>query len=285
MPSVQDAREALGARLRELRRAAGLTGAELASSLGWPTSKISKLENARQTPSEGDIRAWTERTGRADLTADLTASLHTLEAQYADLQRLMRRGLAANQQRFGDSESSARLLRVFEPGVIPGLLQTADYARSQFVDTESYAQTGSVDIDAAVQVRMQRQEILYRADKRFHLILTEATLRYRPCPPEVMLGQLDRLIALAALPTIKLGIIGFDTVGVSPLHGFWIFDDDQVKVEVYSAELTLAQPTEVAIYRRVFDQLAEAASYGREARLIITRVIDDLLAATGGDDE
>lgn len=278
MASVQDAREALGTRLRELRRAARLTGAQLASSLGWPTSKVSKLENARQTPSEADIRAWTERAGRTDLTADLLASLSTLEEQYADWQRLMRRGLAANQHRFGDIEARARLLRVFEPAVVPGLLQTADYARTQFLDGESYAPTENVDIDDAVQARMQRQGVLYRADKRFHLLLTEATLRYRLCPLETMLGQLDRLIALAALPTVRLGIVGFDAPTVAPLHGFWIFDDDRVSIEVYSAAMTLAQPSEVAIYRRVFDQLAEAASYGRDARLIITRVIDDLVA-------
>ena len=60
--SVLEARKALGKRLRELRRAAGLTGRQLADALSWPPSKVSKLENGRQTPSDDDVRAWTRTT-------------------------------------------------------------------------------------------------------------------------------------------------------------------------------------------------------------------------------
>jgi hypothetical protein len=92
-----------------------------------------------------------------------------------------------------------------------------------------------------------------------------------------MLGQLDRLIWMAALPNVKLGIIGFDTAYVvAPAHGFWILDENRVMVETFSAELNLAQPQETNLYGTVFDSLAAVASYGRSARAIITRVIDDL---------
>lgn len=124
---------------------------------------------------------------------------------------------------------------------------------------------------------MRRQEMLYRPDKRFHFVLTEATLRYRLCAPEVMLGQLDRLISFAALPNVRLGIVGFDTAYVvAPTHGFWLLDDDRVMVETFSAELNLAQPQEIDLYAGIFDQMAAVASYGRAARAIVTRVIDDL---------
>ena len=63
---------------------------------------------------------------------------------------------------------------------------------------------------------------------------------------------------------------------IGPWHGFWIHDDDLVTVETYSAELNLAQPQEIEVYRAVFDQLAAVASYGTEARAILLRVIDDL---------
>ena len=92
-----------------------------------------------------------------------------------------------------------------------------------------------------------------------------------------MLGQLDRLISLAALPNVKLGIIAFDThYTASPWHGFWIYDDEKVMVETFSAGLNLAQPQEIELYTTVFDELAAIASYGRSARAVITRVIDDL---------
>jgi hypothetical protein len=67
------------------------------------------------------------------------------------------------------------------------------------------------DINEAVEARMKRQELLYRSDKRFHFVITEAALRLRLCSPEVMLGQFDRLISLSALPNVQLGIIGSDT--------------------------------------------------------------------------
>jgi transcriptional regulator with XRE-family HTH domain len=284
MNAVQDARAVLGERLRELRRHSGLTGRQLAEALSWPASKVSKLENGRQQPTDGDIRGWTEATRRVDAAEALLASLHTLEEQHAEWQRLLRRGMRAHQDTVMARDTRTRMFRAFEPAVVPGLLQTADYARARFA--QGIAEFGLQDVDEAVAARMRRQEILYRADKRFHLVLTEATLRYTLCPPEVMLGQLDRLIALAGLPTVQLGVLGFGTpCTVAPLHGFWLFDDDRVVVESYSAELTLAQPQEIELYARTFDALATDASYGREARAIITAVIDDLAAsaAPGGD--
>ncbi|HWD71982.1 MAG TPA: Scr1 family TA system antitoxin-like transcriptional regulator, partial [Actinomycetota bacterium] len=87
----------------------------------------------------------------------------------------------------------------------------------------------------------------------------------------------ERLVALSALRNVKLGIIGFDArYVISPRHGFWIFDEDLVSVETHSAGLHLAQPQEIELYGRVFDQLAAVASYGSEARAIILRVIDDV---------
>jgi transcriptional regulator with XRE-family HTH domain len=282
MTAVQDARAALGERLRELRRHAGLTGRQLAEELSWPASKVSKLENGRQQPTDADIRGWTDATGRADATEALLASLQTLEEQHAEWQRLLRRGMRAHQDTVITRDARTRMFRAFEPTFVPGLLQTADYARARF--EQGIAEFGVHDVDEAVAARLRRQEMLYRADKRFHLVLTEATLRYSLCPPEVMLGQLDRLIALAALPTLQLGVIGFGTpCTVAPLHGFWLFDDDRVVVESYSAELTLAQPQEIELYARTFAALAADASYGRAARAIITSVVDDLAASTASD--
>ena len=94
----------------------------------------------------------------------------------------------------------------------------------------------------------------------------------------------EQLVALSALRNVKLGIIGFDArYVISPRHGFWIFDEDLVSVETHSAGLHLAQPQEIELYGRVFDQLAAVASYGSEARAIILRVIDDLAGRSPED--
>lgn len=274
--NVHEARAALGTRLRELRQQAGLTGRELAESLAWQASKVSKLENGRQTPSDDDIKAWTLATNSEGETAGLLASLHTLEVQHAEWQRVLRTGIRPRQNALAELDQKTRLFRVFEATVIPGLLQTSEYARARFAEGIRIFKLPNA-INEAVEGRMKRQDIFYRPDKRFHFVLAEAALRFRMCSPDVMLGQLDRLISLSALPNVRLGIIGFETqYTASPWHGFWLYDEEKVLVETFSAGLNLAQPQEIELYSTVFSELAAVASYGRSARAIITRVIDDL---------
>jgi transcriptional regulator with XRE-family HTH domain len=280
---VHEARRALGLRLRELRRQAGLTGSQLAASLSWPASKVSKLENGRQSPTDGDILAWTGGTGAPAEADALLASLHTLEVQYAEWRRVLQRGLHAHQRELAEFEEKTKLLRAFEATVVPGLLQTAEYARARLAEAAQLFGRAD-DVDEAVRARLRRQEVLYRPDKRLHFVVTEAALRLHLCADDAMLAQLERLVALTALRNVKLGIIGFDTrYAVAPWHGFWIFDSDLVTVETYSAQLNLAQPQEIEVYSAVFDRLAAVASYGSEARAIILHVIDDLAGRSPGN--
>jgi transcriptional regulator with XRE-family HTH domain len=260
-----------------------MTGRQLAESLSWPPSKVSKLENGRQTPTDGDIRAWA-RVAQAEAEAEsLLASLHTLELQHAEWQRLLRAGLRSHQGELIERDERTRLYRAFESTVIPGLLQTPEYARARFAQVVMVHQVPN-DIDEAVRMRMRRQEMLYSQDKRFHFVLTEAALRYRLCPVAVMLGQLDRLVSLSTLRNVRLGIIGAETqYVVDPRHGFWLLDNDLVRVETYSAELNLRQPQEIDLYSGIFERLAAVASYGGGARAIITRVIDDLVPEVPDD--
>lgn len=273
--NVHEARNALGKRLRELRSSAGISGRRLAESLAWPPSKVSKLENGRQTPTDDDIRDWTRVTDSEDETEALLASLHTLEVQHAEWQRILRTGLKPRQQELIEWDQKTRLFRAFEATVVPGLLQTAGYARARFAEGIRRLKLPN-DINEAVAARVQRQEILYRPDKRFHFVLTEAALRFRLCPRDVMLGQLDRLVSLSQLPNVRLGIIGFETqYATSPWHGFWLYDNERVLIETFSASLDLRQPQEIELYENVFEALAAVASYGRAARGIINKAIEE----------
>jgi len=244
---------------------------------------VSKLENGRQTPTDEDIRGWARATDSEGETEALLASLHTLEVQHAEWQRILRTGLKPRQQEHIEWDQKTRIFRAFEATVIPGLLQTAEYARARFAEGIRRLQLPN-DINEAVAARVQRQEILYRPDKRFHFVLTEAALRFRLCSPEVMLGQLDRLISFSQLPNVRLGIIGFETqYATSPWHGFWMYDNERVLVETFSAALDLRQPQEIELYGNAFEQLAAVASYARSARAIINRVIEDLAPEDEGN--
>ncbi|MGH3670378.1 MAG: Scr1 family TA system antitoxin-like transcriptional regulator [Pseudonocardiaceae bacterium] len=183
--SVDEARNALGQRLRQLRQQAGSTGKQLAAMLSWPPSKVSKLENGRQTPTDDDIIAWTRATHSESDAEALLASLHTLEVQHAEWQRLLRAGIRSHQVELAEQDQKTKLYRAFESATIPGSLQTPEYARVRFAQAVMMHKVPH-DINEAVRARIQRQEILYRHDKRLYFVLTEAALRYRLCPIDTM---------------------------------------------------------------------------------------------------
>ena len=277
---VDEARNALGKRLRELRVAAKLSGKELAESLSWVGSKISKIENGKQTPTDDDIKEWTRATSSEDQTASLLAALHNLELQHAEWQRVLKTGMKSHQLTLSQLDERTKFYRGFENTVIPGLTQTPEYARARFAQVVMVHKVPN-DINEAVKVRMQRQEMLYRPDKRFHFVITEAALRYRLVSPDIMIGQLDRLMAMTSMRNVKLGIIDFKTQYVTdPRHGFWVYDDHLVQFESYSAEINLRQPQEIELYSGIFEHLAAVASYGSEARAIISRVMHELAGET-----
>ena len=279
MSDVHQVRTALGQRLRSLRTSAGLSGKGLAESLGWPPSKISKIEHGQQTPSLEDLTSWARACDAEDRTAELTKMLSNIETLYSQWQTILRAGTGQRQQTYQEIEAATHTLRVFESLLVPGLLQTPDYARVRLAENiEMWG--GLNDLDDGVRQRMRRQEILYDSGRRFYMLLSEAALRTLLCPPRVMAGQLERLIALSLMDTVRLGIVPFTTVlPLSPKHGFWIYDDRLVTAETVTAELHLTQPEDVAHYRRVFDAISGVAQYDREARQIILRALEDLLSA------
>ena len=115
--------------------------------------------------------------------------------------------------------------------------------------------------------------MLHARGKRFHFVITEAALRYTLAPHDVMLGQLDKLLMATALRNVRLGVIPFGVlIETGAWNEFEIFDDRLVTVETFSAELRLTQPGEIELYKRVFDQMAEAALYGDQARRLISHV-------------
>lgn len=277
-PNIQQAREALGSHLRQLRRETGLNGKEFARALGWPPSKVSKLELGQQTPSPGDLDDWVRVASKPDAAQALSDELTALESFYTEYRRRLRAGMRSRQQEALDTEDKAHRFRVFNTHYVPGLFQTAEYARHML--TKGARHHGAVnDVDEAVAVRMQRQAVLYRPGKTFHFVISEAVLRSQAAAPRtVIAGQLDRLIAGTALGShVKLGVIPFyQQWPVFLDHGFWLIDDSFVIVETIAAELRLTHPDEIEIYARVFKQLAGIALYGAPAREIMTKALLDL---------
>ncbi|MGW3296267.1 helix-turn-helix domain-containing protein [Streptomyces xiamenensis] len=268
---VHEARQELGGRLRALREAAGMDGRTLAGRLGWPPSKVSKLQLGRQSPTDSDIREWSAACGEPDAAEELLILLRDLNRRYADWRSQARQGHAAVQRAWGEAEAAARIIRTFETCWIPGLLQTAEYAETRFQEA-SRIMGGPSDIEEAVAARLERQKVLYAPGRRQrHIVLSESALHYGMAPAPVMRAQIDRLVSATTLPGLKLGIVPLHRrLPASPSHNFCVFDDRLVTVEIASAELRLGLPEEVALYRKVFDALATSALYESDARRLLT---------------
>ncbi|MFF4988909.1 helix-turn-helix domain-containing protein [Streptosporangium saharense] len=276
MRDIDRVRQQMGARLKELRLDAKMTGRQLAARCNWQSSKISKLENGRQTPSESDIHAWCEAVEQPDEAADLVTTLRSLETLYAEWRRQLRHGTRAGQQSRVEADAKTSSFRIFEPIIVPGLLQTSEYARLRLSQVIAFHQIPD-DLEDGVSTRMRRQEALYDPAKKFHFVILEAALRVGMAPPDVMLGQLDRLVSVTMMPRVLLGVIPMRTLlPFTPQHGFWIFDDRVVQVETVAAELTLTLSEEIRQYVRLFDWFAKEAHYGAHARRIITQTMEDL---------
>lgn len=270
----QKAREDLGRRLRELRVDSPhgrLTGTHLAEQLGWPQSKISKLENGRQTPTAEDLRAWADTTGQPEVFQELHGRLKGFESHIRSWRRQLAAGHRPVQETWKTLVDGSSTLTVWENNAVNGMLQTADYARHIF---EEYAalQNSPRDAEDAVRARMRRQEWLYRPGKRLHVLMWEGALRAQVCPPSVLAAQLDRLLGVVGMDTVRLGIVPLDAaLRLPPANPFWIFDDRLVVVEDWHAELWLDDADTIALYSRVWESLNEAAVYGTAAQRVISR--------------
>jgi len=248
----------------------------LAAQAGWHFTKVSKLEHGVLNASEQDVRTWCQICNAEDQVLDLIATVHSIDTMFVEWRRQLRSGTKRRQRESVRFEAETKLFCAFEPLLVPGLLQTAEYAARLLRHIIEFHGLPD-DLEDGIEARMERQQILYRGDHRFHMVFCQAALTLGVVETGVLIGQLDRLLALSALPRMHMGIIPTRAEHhFLPLHGFWILDAREVLVETVSAEIKLTQPREIAVYVKAFDRMAASAVYGRDARLLITEALADL---------
>lgn len=271
--TVEERWAAYGERLRQLREAAGLSGKRLAESVGWAPSKVSRIQNAEQTITDDDVRIWCRAAAVSEEdTAELLAELRAIRLEQARWKSRLRRGHQPVQTALAQAEQQSTTLRGFQSGMVPGLLQTPDYARAVFTMLAEIKGAPN-DADEAVAARLQRQAVLYDSTKHIELLVTEAALRSPIASPAVMAGQYDRLMALIGARTVRFGIVPLDVqLPAPPMHGFSILDD-LVTVEVLNTEVSTRDPDDVKMYGDVLDAMWQVAAEGDDARAILTRLL------------
>ena len=275
--SAREAQRALGARLREIRRDAGLSGRALAAATRQHFTRVSKIEHGVQPPTDKDIRDWCRACDAEEQVPDLIATARVVESAYLEFRRQARAGMkrVVGAHTLALYERTSQF-RIYEHNVIPGLFQTAAYCAAMLSFWIGFLETPA-DLDAAVAARMERQKVIFEAGKRFAVVLEEQALRTWFGTAGVQAGQLGRLLEMMSVPTVSLGIVPLMTerTGVASA-GFWVFDDSLVALETPTASIEVTRPQEVELYARMFEHLRGAAVFGAAARGLIIRALGEL---------
>ncbi|MEV6675061.1 helix-turn-helix transcriptional regulator [Streptomyces sp. NPDC051162] len=273
-PTVR--RRRLGQELRKLRELKGMTAEEVAERLLVSQSKISRLENGRRSISQRDVR---------DLCGVYGVEDHRI------VDSLMQMAKESRQQgwwhAFGDIpysvyiglETDAASLRVYEASLVPGLLQTPNYASA--VTEGSWPEATAADIERRVQVRMRRQERITDPDNPLRLwaVIDESALRRIVGNRSIMQEQMRKLVEFSMEPHITVQVLPYD-VGAHPgMYGkFCIleFNDPQDASTVYlegiTSDLYLEKPNDVQTYSVMYEHLRMQALNAEHSRQFIEHV-------------
>nr|WP_196789352.1 helix-turn-helix transcriptional regulator [Streptomyces caniscabiei] len=266
----------MGQELRRLRELKGMTAEEVAERLLVSQSKISRLENGRRSISQRDVR-------------DLCGVYEVEDQRVVD--SLMQMAKDSRQQgwwhAFGDVpysvyiglETDAESLRVYDPQVVPGLLQSRPYAEA--IIRGALPETSTTEIDKRVEVRIRRQDRVTTDTNPLRLwtVLDEAALRRVVGSRSVMREQLEHLIELSQVPHVTVQVLPFE-VGAHPgINGQYAIlefvdaaDSSVVYIEGVTSDLYLEKPHDVQKYTVMYEHLRAQALNVEQSRQFIENV-------------
>ncbi|MEV8022285.1 helix-turn-helix transcriptional regulator [Streptomyces sp. NPDC086554] len=271
-PAVR--RRKLGAELRALRTLAGLTSGQAASRVGWHQSKVSRIETGRSGVKAADVHLLLDayEVKDAQLRQLLVALAGADDRGGRHYWWHAYRGLLPPAYRdFISLESQACRVRTLETNVVPGLLQTPDYARA--VTRAALDGLPDEQVDALVEVRLARQDVLRaRRPLRLSVILDESVLHRQVGGAQVLTGQLKRLQEAAQLPHVRLQVLPFASGEHKGLLGsFVIFsfpniaDLDVVVLDHLTSSLYLERKEDLQAYTDAFNSLLGQALSAEES--------------------
>lgn len=281
LPTVR--RRMLGSELRSIREELGLTVNEMAERLGWPQSKVSRVETGRSGIRPHEVEATLDAyqvtaTERREALATLAREVRQRMwwTPYSDV-------ITQRYAEYIAFEAEACSMRSFAATLIPGLFQTAEYTRA--ISATLQPESPPHEIDALVNVRLARQNAALRRSDPLHVwaVLDEATLRRQIGGPKAMASQLHHLLTVSDEPHVTIQVLPFGTGAHSGLLGPFVIlqfplrsDLDVVHTESYVSNLHFERDNELATYSKLFQQLCAAALDVAASRDHIGLVIKDL---------
>ncbi|MGB3440431.1 MAG: helix-turn-helix transcriptional regulator [Actinophytocola sp.] len=258
-------RQSLTSALRSLRDASGLSGERLARRCGMSQSKVSRIETGRSLPSVTDVEQILTGLGVDEVTREeLLALARVANAEYQDVRASVRRGLHHRQRELASLENNATRICYFLPALIAGLLQMPEYMHAAM---NTPVEPATADTGPAIAIKLRRQAVLHDDSKCFEFLLTESALRWRLCGPSVMATQVDRLISLSKMPNVHIGVLPLSAdIPDGAYRTFVTYDARLVTIELFTGQLVLRDPKDIAHYRALFDFFAAHAFWGDETR-------------------
>jgi transcriptional regulator with XRE-family HTH domain len=269
-------RRELGARLRALRLEQGLTVDQVAEQLLCSPSKVSRMETGQRGATQRDVRDLCRIYGLTD------------DAQVTHLMELARGGKQQGWWQsheldyfatYVDFEQVAATLSWYQSSIVPGLLQTVDYAKAMY-EGSLPSEFAPERADELIEVRLRRQQVLTTREPRLQLraVCDEAVLHRVVGGPAVMESQLRHMIEAANLPNVTLQVIPY-SVGAHPAmeNNFDILEfgdmaSPVVYVEGLMGWLYIERDHDVARYQQVFDHLRNIALDPQETIELITEI-------------
>lgn len=275
---MTDSRARLGSELRHLREFAGLTGRALAERIGINQSKVSRIESGETPVTRPEVYAWADATGAApDTRARLVELAEATFTEVAAWRDAVRAGNKHMQDQIREREATARTVRNFQPTVIPGLLQTPEYAH-RIIPLADIA--GKIDHAASAAARLERQQALFDTERRFEFLIGEVALRVNPAPSaDLLVAQLDRVASLAAMENMHIGVLPTSGQAVATSwSNFVIYEGNEtfVAVELAHAQVRVTDTRDIELYRTLYDRLWKHATKGKDAVTLIQRVAAEL---------
>lgn len=270
-------RRELGSELRRLREKAGFQGKDIARTLGWAESKVSRVETGLRgiTELEAAIYLATCRVPSDELKRLL--DLHAEVENGVWLRRHNPR-LPDELRSLIVQETTAAAISSYQPLIVPGLAQTEDYARSAFQEHGRFSDDG---IELRVRARMQRQHLTRRPrPPRLQFFVHEQALRLPVGGMRVMHDQLLHLVLLNSLPHWSVRVLPTCTGVRGGAEGSFMLLEyagfkPSVYVELHTAGLFLEQPDDIAAYREVLHRLAEVALNREESTAVLARLASE----------
>jgi transcriptional regulator with XRE-family HTH domain len=269
-------RRRLAAELRHLRTKAHLTVEEVAGSLQWPGSKVSRIENRQVGISPKDLRKLLDLYGTQDRAyRDELLELGRRATERGWWQSYS--GLLPSLGNLIGLEAEAATIRAYEPELVPGLLQTTDYARA--VIRAGYPGDTTEQIDRRVEIRLERQEVLARTDPpppKVSVVLNEGVLARRVGSPEIMRAQLEHLMRERDRANVVVQVLPFSTGEHPAMVGPFMMltfldpaDPGVVNVENVLGALAMEQPEELRAYEEVWSALQARAVSPDDSRAVM----------------